>query len=87
MLRLHRLARPVAGIKYEATVAGMCAACRTGTCQASSGSARPGCSKPSRSAAIPSIGRDYAAAIALVALIGSFSTLHNALRLASRGRQ
>jgi len=29
---------------------------------------------------------DYPAAIAFVALIGSFSTLQSALRLASRGR-
>jgi hypothetical protein len=32
-----------------------------------------------------SVGRDYAAAISRVALIGSFSTLHNALRFSSRG--
>ena len=32
------------------------------------------------------IGRDYAAAISRVALIGSFSTLQSALKFASRGR-
>ena len=31
--------------------------------------------------------RPYASAIALVALIGNFSTLHKAVRFTSRGRQ
>ena len=45
-------------------------------------------SKPLRKAepAGPFCGRDYAAAISRVALIGSFSTLHKALRFWSRGR-
>ena len=38
-----------------------------------------------RSPAPCSTGRDYAAAISRVALIGSFSTLQSALKFASRG--